>query len=63
MLTSGRHRVLDVTTQVQALVDSGHVAMDFKLETCEVIEKFGDTLQLTETFQLTLCLVDAPRTI
>ena len=37
--------------------------MDFKLETCEVIEKFGDTLQLTETFQLTLCLVDAPRTI
>ena len=31
MPTSGRHRTLDVTTQVQALVDSGHVAMDFKL--------------------------------
>lgn len=62
MPTSGRHRTLDVTTQVQALVDSGHVAMDFKLEACEVIEKFGDTLQLTETFQLSLCLVDVPHT-
>ncbi len=62
MLASGRHRTLDVTTQVHALVDSGDVAMDFKLEACEVIEKFGDTLQLTETFQLSLCLVDGPHT-